>query len=344
MTNSGILKNNFNLIRLLAAIQVLIVHACNHFEYNSIFIKALKCFPGVPLFFFISGYLIGGTYIKNHQKGLITFFRNRILRLYPAIIVCTVLSVIAVYCTGYFGTVSFTPEKFLFWIMGQITFYQFYNPDFMRGYGIGVLNGSLWTIAVELQFYILTPLIFYLFKKWRFVLILFFLMSLSVNIYLRFYLNWDLMFMKLLSVSFIPWVFMFLMGYFFAYYKEYKQMVYRINIFLLLGIYILSMNIIGSYYHNAMNSINPISAFVLGLLVLKFSELKIKMPRLIEKFIEDTDLSYGIYIYHMPVINTLIYLHLFNKSTNIILTIVVTIIFGYLSWIFVERRTLKLKK
>ena len=35
------------------------------------------------------------------------------------------------------------------------------HPDFLRGYGVGVLNGSLWTIPVELQFYALVPLIYW---------------------------------------------------------------------------------------------------------------------------------------------------------------------------------------
>jgi peptidoglycan/LPS O-acetylase OafA/YrhL len=41
--------------------------------------------------------------------------------------------------------------------LAQLSIVQFYNPDFLRGYGVGVLNGSLWTISVELQFYVMLP-------------------------------------------------------------------------------------------------------------------------------------------------------------------------------------------
>lgn len=38
-----------------------------------------------------------------------------------------------------------------------MSFVQFYNPDWLRGFGTGVLNGSLWSIPVELQYYVLLP-------------------------------------------------------------------------------------------------------------------------------------------------------------------------------------------
>jgi len=46
------------------------------------------------------------------------------------------------------------------WILAQLSVAQFYNPGFMRSYGTGILNASTWTISIELQFYILVPLIY----------------------------------------------------------------------------------------------------------------------------------------------------------------------------------------
>lgn len=344
MSENVVIKNNFNLIRLIAALQVLIVHACNHFGYDSILIKALKCFPGVPLFFFVSGYLIGGTYIKNHAKGLKVFFKNRILRLYPALILCTVIGILMTLCTGYFNTISFTFGQFIFWFFGQISFYQFYNPDFMRGYGTGVLNGALWTIAVEIQFYVLTPIIFYLFRKQKILVFILFFISLAFNIYIKINSNWDLMYIKLLTVSSLPWLYMFLIGYFFSYYKQWHVYIDRLNIVLVLALYILSMFLVGSYTRNAMNSINPISVFLLSILIFKFSKLQLRLPRQVQKFIDGNDISYGIYIYHMPIINTLIYINIFSLTTNIFLTLVSVIVFAYISWISIEKRMLGLKK
>jgi peptidoglycan/LPS O-acetylase OafA/YrhL len=343
MKHNRKIRNNFNLIRLLAATQVLIVHACNHFGYNSSFINMLKCFPGVPLFFFISGYLIGGTYIKNHANGLYTFFRNRVLRLYPALIICIAISIISVYFTGYFKTTNVTVAHFVAWILGQVSFFQFYNPVFMRNYGVGVLNGSLWTISVEVQFYLLTPFIFYLLAKRKYVVYLLLIISVLTNIYIKIYPDWTSIYMKLITVSFLPWVYMFLLGYFFSYYPRLKTYANRINIWVVMILYIVSMIFIGSYHNNAQNSINPVSVLLLSILILRFSKATLYMPAKIEKFVDEYDLSYGTYIYHMPIINCLLYINLFSLTGNILITIAGAITMAYLSWCFVERSMLKLK-
>lgn len=44
---------------------------------------------------------------------------------------------------------------------------QFYNPDLLRGYGVGVLNGSVWTIPVELQYYAVLPLLYLAVKAFK---------------------------------------------------------------------------------------------------------------------------------------------------------------------------------
>jgi len=71
-----------------------------------------------------------------------------------------VFSLLLTYYSGYFSTVQITAKQWFAWLATQFTFLQFFNPDFMRAYATGKLNASLWTISVELQFYLLTPIIF----------------------------------------------------------------------------------------------------------------------------------------------------------------------------------------
>lgn len=342
---TGNIKNNFNLIRLLAAFQVLIVHTFGHFGVNNFVIQCLKIFPGVPIFFFISGYLIGGTYIKNSHKGLGVFFGNRVLRLFPGLIVCVLLSIITVYLTGYFSSKSFSFASFLVWIFGQISFFQFYNPEFMRDYGVGVLNGSLWTISVEIQFYLLTPFLYYFFKSKQLkpIIIFIFVFSLIANVYLRIYSDWSKLFFKLLTVSFLPWIFIFIIGFLFKYYERHIDFLKRVNPFLIFLPFVLSMLFIGDYKTNAMNSINPISATLLAILVYIFSQKELKIPNTFMNFVNESDISYGLYIYHMPIINTFLYLQFGNLYFNILISILLTILFSLLSWKFVEKPFLQKK-
>ena len=68
--------NNFNLIRLIAAAQVLAVHGLNHLGFEGPLVTALRVVPGVPTFFFISGLLICTSYERTRTTGLRAFFTN----------------------------------------------------------------------------------------------------------------------------------------------------------------------------------------------------------------------------------------------------------------------------
>ena len=214
------ISNNFDLIRLIAALQVVFMHGYAHLDITAgVFLKVLSYVPGVPIFFFISGYLISGSYVRN--DNIFQYAINRVIRVYPALIVCTLLSILAVYLTGYFSNHESGVKEFFIWILSQVSFVQFYNPDFMREFGTGVLNGSLWTITVELQFYFIVPLLYFFINKIRAdvnaTLILFIVLFVGVNqLYILLGDNYsEHILYKLLHVSFAPWFYMFLVGIFF---------------------------------------------------------------------------------------------------------------------------------
>ena len=86
MNNNIIVNNNFNLLRLIAAFQVMFVHAngylANESDLSWCVTKILN-FSGVTVFFLISGFLISMSYAKN--RDLRTYIKNRILRIYPGL-------------------------------------------------------------------------------------------------------------------------------------------------------------------------------------------------------------------------------------------------------------------
>lgn len=78
MDNFSINKvNNFNLIRLLAAFQVAFEHAISHFNIhlNPIF-DVITFFPGVPVFFTVSGFLITNSFKRNPDLRQYTINRE----------------------------------------------------------------------------------------------------------------------------------------------------------------------------------------------------------------------------------------------------------------------------
>ena len=80
--------NNFDLLRIFAASQVLVCHTALHLHVFAPqwLMKLIYAFPGVPIFFVISGFLISLSYERS--SGLKSYCRNRVLRIYPGLQLC----------------------------------------------------------------------------------------------------------------------------------------------------------------------------------------------------------------------------------------------------------------
>jgi len=85
MSENTFRVNNFDIIRLIAALLFAIHHTIGHLEIektSSIIFTISSYLPGVPIFFFVSGFLISKSYENNSL--IIEYAQNRILRIYPA--------------------------------------------------------------------------------------------------------------------------------------------------------------------------------------------------------------------------------------------------------------------
>lgn len=215
--------NNFDFIRLLAALQVVFLHTVHHLSIpvNEEFISFISLFPGVPIFFLLSGFLISASYEKS-GSNIRRYFENRILRIFPALWICFIVSIVSVFI---FYKLEAQTTDFLIWSLAQLSFVQFYNPDFLRDYGVGVLNGSLWTITVELQFYIAIPVLYFVagFIKSKltsksvniFLMISFFVFLVFLNSLYDYSGNENRSFLsKVYAVTLLPHLYMFLSGVF----------------------------------------------------------------------------------------------------------------------------------
>src|SRR5664280_2408641 len=92
--------NNFDLIRIFAALQVVMTHVSGHLQFpDAKYLYLLSLFPGVPIFFVTSGYLVSGSFERS--GGLRTYFRNRFLRIYPGLWGCLSVIFLVVLAIGY---------------------------------------------------------------------------------------------------------------------------------------------------------------------------------------------------------------------------------------------------
>lgn len=64
-------ENNFDVVRLFAAMQVMVCHGINHLHVTSLLgvVDVFSFFPGVIMFFVISGFLITSSLLRNLKYG-----------------------------------------------------------------------------------------------------------------------------------------------------------------------------------------------------------------------------------------------------------------------------------
>jgi peptidoglycan/LPS O-acetylase OafA/YrhL len=318
-------RNNFDLLRILAALQVAITHAADHLlAARPLLVDALGVFPGVPIFFVISGFLVSASYERSDLR---TYFLNRALRIYPGLWVCLCVSIAIAAAFG----VDFANSSV--WVLAQTTIVQFYNPDFLRGFGVGVLNGSLWTIPVELQFYVALPILYAALRSNRALLVAT-LAGVLANIA---FIVWrdDSTASKLAGVTLLPYVYMFLLGVLLQRNRALvrKYLVGRLPLWL--ALYIGAALVLGAAGLQVTgNDLNPISVTLLACLVICAAYAK---PLHLGQ-----DLSYGLYIYHMPVINAALEL---GRTGPLAAggAVLVSLALASLSWMLIEHPALRLK-
>lgn len=341
-------ENTLDAIRLFAAMQVAVIHVYGYLSPASAIdnplIRLLGLFPGVPIFFFISGFLITRSFERS--PSIKEFLKNRALRIFPALWVCLIINILMIASTGYFQDKNISIIDTGSLLIAKATFIQFYNPDFLRGFGDGVLNGSLWTICVELQFYILTPLIYILFIQRAknaniniIILITVFLLANQALTILQASFSHHIAW-KLYKVSFAPWIYMFLLGALAQQnFNAIQRHIKKIPLLPILVIYLIVASLLRNFNFDLGNTITPILLPFLILLILRAAYYK---PKVINKVFKGNDISYGVYIWHMVFVNQ--YLHYNSQGPEItLIALAATIAAAVLSWFFVEKPALSLK-
>lgn len=342
--------NNFDLVRLAAALQVALMHAVYLFgvtgrQWPPQLITDL--FPGVPVFFFISGFLISNSFERN--PSLREFARNRCLRIYPALVVCFVVSIGAVWASGYLDTAHSTWPMWVKWALAQLSIAQFYNPAFMHDFGMGILNASTWTISIELQFYALVPLLYSVLRlrhlpraRSNAVLLSIGLVFMLVNIGWEHALDHSRPLFAYLGLSCLPWLYMFLAGVILQRNFDGMHRLLAGRFLPLAGAYCVLALLAARVLHWRFdNSLNPV--VFAGLALVTFAAA-FTAPSLADRLLRRNDLSYGVYLYHAPIINLLLFTGAAAGALGLVVTMAVTFTLAAASWWFIERPALSLRR
>lgn len=173
--------NHFNLIRMIAAALVLVSHSFALSSGDPL-LEPLRKNLGVTwgsiavdVFFVTSGFLVTGSMIQ--RANLRDFLLSRALRIYPGLLVALVVTVAI--CSIWFTSRSFAEFWFdsatwRYLILNAVLIHpfgiQYFIPGVLEGVpyaknGIGPINGSLWTLPVEVRMYLCLAIGYLLLRK-----------------------------------------------------------------------------------------------------------------------------------------------------------------------------------
>lgn len=337
--------NNFDLIRIVTAMLVLINHSLSHLELETPgFYTVIQQFPRVPMFFVMSGYLLSASFERN--SDLKNYFTNRLLRIYPGLWACLILTVIVFAIVG----VDFFNKEALPWFFTQLLG-VIWTPSFLDDFGFGSYNGSLWTIVVELQFYLALPIIYFIgtifSEKWirdkkkanLYFYILFgvsFLLAISLKWYFNDGDNVKSSVEKSLRYSILPHAYIFMSGILLQRWKIYKSDIIHGK-----GLY-WAVGYLAFVYLTPNNDAKNI----IQLLILAPCTIAIaySLPGVATKYLKNCDLSYGVFMYHGMILTVLVEFGLTGSYYYMLFVAVASFILAYLSYTYVETPAMALAK
>ena len=320
-------------LRAIAVIPVILFHA--GFELFS------GGFVGVDVFFVISGYLITTILIKdleNNSFSLVNFYERRARRILPALYFMIITSVII----GWFILTPYFYRDLFQTITATSLFMSNYLIYLKSGYfaAIADLKPFLhtWSLAVEEQYYVLFPILLFLF--WRFGRIATVLLLIALLIFSFLYCLWALDHHPNANFLLLPsraWE--LLAGCLVAFFIQKKGLLSN-NFLATLGLVAIIFSVF------VFDSSTPFPSYytlvpVLGAMaIIIFANEKTLVAQILRaRIIVGLGLiSYSLYLWHQPVFSFLKHL-LFTKPTYFqsFVALVLICLISIFSWQYVER-------
>ncbi|NLU16027.1 MAG: acyltransferase [Serratia liquefaciens] len=334
-------NNNLDLIRVFCAYFVIYAHAfalsptdgSNDILYKMTLLGYVS-FGGVAVkaFFLISGLLVTNSLLSNGK--ILNYVTSRFFRVYPAYVTTIIISALLI--GPWLSNLSlgdyFSSKEVWVYITKTLKLDVQYNlPGVFVNNKLSAVNGSLWTIPMEVKSYI--------------YLLLIYLVSLAFGSYKK-------TFIALISIAILIEPFTPLKGHLVA--KSDDPSIYllyptfaagcllailkdKITTNVLLALTALS----ALFFFFVDDDASKTALFYAGssMLLLYMSSLSF-----IRRIKIKNDISYGVYLWAFPTQQVIASLFIASPYINIFLSIIISSTFAYFSFKFIESPAMRLNK
>jgi peptidoglycan/LPS O-acetylase OafA/YrhL len=327
-------RNNLDCLRLILASIVALFHLywLTDLPAFSAFGRYLSPHFAVSSFFVISGLLIYRSYTRSSSIG--SYLEKRVRRIYPAYFTIVVLAAIALCPLSTLPPSQYFGVGFWKYLGANLLFLNFLAPSLpgvFASNNISAVNGALWTLKIEVAFYLFVPVMHYVCSRfgtkkimgaifclsciWKYGFALLASMESSRSIYSE------------LEVQFPAQLLYFSAGILLLLYFDTLNLYFRSIFCITACLFLLDHWFMGGF---------------LDVLWISGMVLVFGFWRYFGNFSKYGDFSYGVYIVHFPILQTLIVFGLARLSPAIFLLVSLLLIgvAGLLMWNLVESRFL----
>ena len=286
-------------------------------------------FLGVDIFFVISGFLII-KFLNEKNATALDFYKRRILRILPAITLLILFNIIAgylLYSSNLIGTLAQN-----IWA----------SASFSNNYYLGALDSyfspnskynsllHIWSLAVEVQFYLIAPLILLVTKKKLFYYLIF-VFSLAAFVWMSFADN------QIPFYSLFARLWEFCLGGIVFFFSSTNtdgfkfQPIIKIIILLVLILTILFPNILISISSQVIMYFVVCLSSALLIFFVSIKERHLLLGDKISIFVGD--ISYELYLWHWSILSFILYMTGgFPLTKHLIVAILIVFVLSYLSY------------